>query len=121
GIDGVERRGVVLLIADSRESATVGLDRVQLSEKSSVVLLREAESHEAAVARRRRGGEILADGPSCAIHIVVEVLPQKVPSGIDLRHPWHLRDAVEKLQVSDAREGISSIGSLMDRVNTGVD
>src|SRR6266508_2266514 len=81
GIDGVEWSRVVELVAAGHESGAVGLDRVQLSSTSRIVFLGETESHEAAVVRRSRGSEILADRPhGGGVGVVVKILPQEVPA-----------------------------------------
>src|SRR5262245_51487943 len=60
-IDRVEWGGVVLLIAAANQSCAVGLHRIQLPNRIAIVALSEAETDEAAIVCRSRGGEILAE------------------------------------------------------------
>src|SRR5438874_12768275 len=72
GIDSMEWRGVVLLIADPNDSPTVGLDSVQLSDTSDIVFLGKADILEADVISRSYGGEILVEWPTdgCVCYVV---------------------------------------------------
>src|ERR1043166_8974767 len=101
------------LTAAGYESSAVSFNRVQLPDKRRIVPLSKPNSHEAAIVRRGRRGEILTDRPARGIQVVVEILPQKVSAGIELGQPRHLRNTVEKLQNSDAGENVAAAGRFM--------
>src|SRR5262245_51326895 len=84
-INGVKRGGVVQLVAVADQTCAVSLHGIQLSNRTTIVALSEPEPDIAAVVCRGRRGEILAEGSARGREIVIEILPEKVASGIDLR------------------------------------
>src|SRR5215469_7218981 len=96
----------------AREPGAVCLDRVELS-VSVADILGESASVKAAVGCRHRGGEVLAQrSAACRIGLVVEMLPQEIAAGVNLRDPGLQGYRVGKFQGLITGEDVPAIGGL---------